>query len=377
MLYFESMIHQAIKHNQIVCGDTTVELRNQEGSYFAIFDGIGSGIYANIAATEAANRWLGMVEQGLSFSESCEIIAASMNKARTDESPFAAFIAVKVAPGGHAIIYNYEAPKPVVYRNRLMQVLEPHYYTTGYEIVGESHTHLEVGDELLIFSDGVAQAGLGMGYHMGWGEKAVSDFFLIHEQLPRKELLQKISDHCKKISGDEHADDTTLMLIRCRPAKHLSLFTGPPSSKEKDDQYAADFLKAKGDKIICGSTSTDILSRELKREVKLLEQGMGYHSPPEYAMEGATMVTEGALVLNQVTNILDAGEELGQGTSPERLAKLILRADVIYFYIGNARNDAHQSLIFRQLGIRPRGEILKLLTEKLTAMGKLLRWKYY
>ena len=190
--------------------------------------------------------------------------------------------------------------------------------------------------------------------------------------------MKRVLEQCKALSDGNHADDTTIMLINCNPPRHLNLFTGPPSTKDKDKIFAEAFKKAKGTKLICGSTTADILSRELNEPIKLSEQGMGFNSPPEYAMKGADMVTEGAMVLNQVSNILDADPiEVTEETSPERITGLFYNADVIHFHVGNAKNKSHQLLPFRQLGLKVRYDVLKDIEHKLKKKGKTVYFDFY
>jgi len=379
MLCYEGIMHQSLKDKQIVCGDYIKTTRLKNSYYFGVFDGIGSGIYANITAIECGERWAGMVEKGLSFSETCEKLAAGMHKARTEDFPFTAFSCAAMTANGKGTIYTYEAPKPVLIRNGLVRILEPKYYTTGYEIIGESKAQFEPGDLLLLFSDGVSQAGLGNGYTLGWGEKGVAQYCRgqLDDSGP-KTFLKALAEKCKRISGNKHYDDTSLLLIHCDQAKHLSVFTGPPGKKELDPKFAEDFQQAPGKKLVCGSTTVDILARELDLEVKLKEKGLGFNSPPEYTMPGAEMVTEGAMVLNQVSNILDADEiEITDMSSPERLTTQMLEADVIHFHVGDAENKAHKLLTFRQLGIKERRIILEEIEDKLKRKGKMIEWEHY
>ncbi len=50
---------------------------------------------------------------------------------------------------------------------------------------------------------------------------------------------------------------------------------------------------------------------------------------------------------------------------------------IIHMHIGRAANDAHESLIFKQAGVRLRETAIKMLTDKLRGMGKLVVEKYY
>ena len=71
-------------------------------------------------------------------------------------------------------------------------------------------------------------------------------------------------------------------------------------------------------------------------------------------MAGIDMITEGAVVLNQINNILDESPELFVHNTPaERLCAMLMEADVVTFIIGRSINDAHNELVFKQLGILP------------------------
>jgi hypothetical protein len=45
---------------------------------------------------------------------------------------------------------------------------------------------------------------------------------------------------------------------------------------------------------------------------------------------------------------------------------------VITFFIGGAINEAHDSLIFKQVGVRPRISAIQLISKKLRELGKLV-----
>ncbi|MDD4583763.1 MAG: hypothetical protein PHR60_06185, partial [Eubacteriales bacterium] len=131
-------------------------------------------------------------------------------------------------------------------------------------------------------------------------------------------------------------------------------------------------------RVVCGSTTADIVSRELDREVKLVRPGTSFDSPPEYGIEGIDMVTEGAVMLNQVYNILEeTSDQFIENTVVERLCSLMQNVDVITFLIGNAINDAHTSLVFKQMGVRLRHTTVKLIAECLRKMGKLVIEEYW
>jgi hypothetical protein len=336
-------------------------------------------VYANIAAISCASRVQELLHMGVSLRVAAEMVAASMHKARQAEIPFSAFSAAMVLNDGRFSVYTYESPEPICIRNGWAQVLKATFYTAGYEVVGEASGVLEIGDSLLLSSDGVTQAGLGHGHGFGIGAQGVAGF--INKQaldaVDIHELPEKILAYCASVSGGRYEDDTTLAALHSREASQLSILTGPPSLPSKDAVYVSDFMAMPGKKVICGSTTTEIVGRELGRAVTLLQAGASFGSPPEYFVEGVDLTTEGAIMLNQVYNILDEPVESFQGGIVERVCAMLAAADVVHFFMGGGTNTAHASLLFKQIGIMPRKKTLRLIMEKLQSMGKLVTERQY
>ncbi len=375
MLHYDTVIRQRIKDGHTVCGDHVEFFSFKDSYYFGVFDGIGSGVYANLAAIGSGCRWRTMIREGLSLTETCETIAADMNRARSGQAPFTAFNALMLTRHGNALVYTYEAPKPIIRRAGVIQVMEPRFYTAGYEIIGESKFDVDCGDLVCLISDGVSQAGLGRGYVLGWSEHGAASMLepLLNEHTPG-DAADAILEHCRKISGFRHEDDATALIIQTVEATRLSLFSGPPGTRERDANYVDAFRKASGARVICGSSTSGLFARELHTSVRLLSKGDGLQSPPRYTLEGADLVTEGALVLNQAANLITAGLDTISGdTTPEILTRMLLKADVIDLYEGTAQNEAHQMQLFKQLGIRPRKEALRIIEKALEKRGKMVR----
>ena len=88
---------------------------------------------------------------------------------------------------------------------------------------------------------------------------------------------------------------------------------------------------------------------------------------------GIDLVTEGAVTLNQVYNLLD--EDLAAFTEDSgvtELCSLMQVADRVNIMIGGAKNKASGGISFRQCGILTRENIVPLIAEKLRACGKLV-----
>ncbi|WP_461245968.1 SpoIIE family protein phosphatase [Treponema sp. R6D11] len=380
MKFFDDFLCQKNKKNHHVCGDYCLYERSASGMVYVVCDGVGSGIYANISAITCANRILELIRGGMSIRLTSETVAASMHRARKEDIPFAAFSVVSISPDGQYTVYSYESPNPILIQNNHATVLTPRFYTTGFEVIGESTGAFNLGDSLLMFSDGVSQAGLGHGYGMGIGSDGVSSYINLNYK-PNDiigNLPWRIVEMCRTVSGGNCEDDTTLVLLHCREAKELTLLTGPPSNRSMNHNYALNFKNMPGKKIICGSTTTDIISEELGLKVETISMGKSYGQLPEYRIEGIDLVTEGAITLNQVNNILDEPvERLSDDSVAERLCFMLHTADIVYLMIGNAANSAHDDLIFKQTGIQIRKNVIRQIAERLRKLGKLVVEQYY
>jgi len=382
MKFFDDYLCQKNKKNHEVCGDFCLYERTATGMIYVLCDGVGSGIYANISAITCANRILELIRGGMSIRMTSETVAASMHRARKEDIPFAAFTVAVIAPDGKFTAYSYESPNPIFIKNGHASVLTPRFYTAGFEVIGESSGMLNMGDSLIMFSDGVSQAGLGHGHGMGIGSDGVSSYINMNFKRDDgiSELPNRIVNMCKSVSGGNAEDDTTLALLHCREAKELTLLTGPPSKRTMNNNYAKTFIKMPGQKIICGSTTTDIIAEELGLKVEILSMSTdkSFGQLPEYHIEGIDLVTEGAITLNQVNNILDEpSHRLTGNTVAERLCLMLHEADVIYLMIGNAANSAHEDLIFKQTGVHLRKHVIRQIAESLKNMGKLVVEQYY
>ncbi len=365
----------------MICGDFVAVERTLEATTAVLADGIGTGVKARVAAVMCASRLMELIRLGFTLREACANVVDTMHQARTSEIPFAAFSVCRVLNTGHATIISYESPAPILVDKRLAAYLpRPRSFPLGLEMVAETNCTLDYGDGIILVSDGVSQAGLGHTYRMGWGVPLASDFVngCLVQGVPLKNIPAKILGRVKDISGSTYGDDTTCLLLMCREGTVLNILTGPPSDRKKDPGVVRRFMEMKGMKVVCGSTTSEILARELKRPVTVTGVSNAYHRPPSYEIEGIDLATEGAITLNQAYNILDEKEEkLEYHSSVSDLHRLLHTSDTVNFFIGTAANPAHSTIAFRQMGVLPREAITLLLAEKLRKMGKLVNLEYF
>ena len=158
----------------------------------------------------------------------------------------------------------------------------------------------------------------------------------------------------------------------------MVIATGPPSVKEKDEVMAKRFASFKGLKAICGSSTIDILSSMLNLKVNKSVAPPSLLYPPEYEVEGVDFASEGAIMLNQTLNLLpDDPNEFYLGSPVELLCTYLHEHDCITFLLGMAVNRSYPEMMFRQLGMHPRFEVVELLADELERQGKWVKIERY
>ena len=378
--YIETSLAQKPKKAGGICGDYVLTDRTPEATTTILADGIGTGIKAHIAAVMCASRLMELIRIGFTLREACKKIVDTMHEARTRDIPFAAFSICRILNSGHATIISYEIPGPILINNRLAAYLpQQRSFPMGLEMISEVNCMLEYGDAIVMVSDGVSQAGLGHLFRLGWGTANACDFVngCLIQGTALGDMPEKIMSKVKEISGGRYGDDTTCLTLYCREARTLNILTGPPEKKSKDKETVRSFMEMKGIKVICGSSTAEMVARHLGVPVKVKSISDAFHRPPSYEVEGVDSATEGAITLNQVYNILEVeAHKLEADSSVSDLFRFFHASDRINFLVGTARNPGHENIIFRQMGVFPREVIIRLLAEKLTKMGKLVNVEY-
>jgi hypothetical protein len=96
-------------------------------------------------------------------------------------------------------------------------------------------------------------------------------------------------------------------------------------------------------------------------------------APPSYRIDGIDLVTEGAITLTQVYNILEEDpSRYEEWSGVTQLCDLLRDADRIHFFVGTASNPGNLSIAFQQKGILPRIRTVPLIRDRLTKAGKLV-----
>jgi hypothetical protein len=369
---------QSPKRPEWPCGDVVACDRNEAATSLVCADGIGSGIHAHIVAELCVSRLLGLLRLGTSLRSAMASMVRSMERNREPGGAFAAFSVARILNDGMVTVLAYEAPPAILLSRHHAVVIPSRSVELGGTLVTESECYLEPGDGLLVMSDGITQAGLGHGLANGWqtdGMLRYANSRLTDGASP-KELAALIHGEARKL-WVEGGDDCTVVTALCRRGQIVSIFTGPPSVPTLDATTARRLIQAEGLKVVCGGTTAEIVARTLGQSIAVEKDPQSMVAPPRYEIPGIDLVTEGAVTLNQVYNVLDEDlANLTEDSGVTELCALLNVADRVNIIAGGARNKASDDISFRQCGILTREHIVPLIAEKLRAAGKLVVIEY-
>ncbi|MDR0521395.1 MAG: serine/threonine-protein phosphatase [Planctomycetaceae bacterium] len=395
---------QSSKKPGMPCGDMLATVRTNTGTTIICADGIGSGIRAHIAAQMCVSRLSESLRHDLSLRTVFTSVAAVMQTYRDPKKPFAAFSIARIRSDGYATVFSYDAPLPILVSRQGATILANRPVPLPGGLAMESHCQLDRGEGILLMSDGITQSGLGYGANTEWTSEGVVRFIdsqisakvkfsLAAEMLHREALARwrgeignsgrqpergQVSPMlprrpASKVTGD----DCSIILGLCRTGQTVNILTGPPADRDNDMPTVKRFLALPGLKIVCGGTTAKLAAKYLNVPLEMESEPMSVIAPPRYGIRGINLVTEGAVTLNQVYNILDEDiAKLNEDSGVTELRLLLGVADKLNFIVGAADNSANTDISFRQRGVLSRKVLIPLLADKLRQDGKLVNVEF-
>ena len=403
---------QSSKKTGMPCGDMLATLRTNTGTTIICADGIGSGIRAHIAAQMCVARLTESLQQEISLRTAFQSVATTMQTYRDPKKPFAAFSIARIRSDGYATIFSYDSPLPIMVSRHRATILANRPFQLPGCLAMESNCQLDTGEGILLMSDGITQAGLGYGANTEWTSEGVVSFInnrissrlklsLAPEMLHKEALArwkgefqentrqasperafspyspdtrhQATAKHPAKVTGD----DCSVVLALCRTGQTVNILTGPPLDKEQDTAVIKRFLQLPGLKIVCGGTTAKLVAKYLNVPLEMESEPISTIAPPRYGIKGINLVTEGAVTLNQVYNILDEDiANLQDDSGVTELRLLLGVADKLNIIVGMTDNTANDDISFRQRGVLSRRMLMPLFADKLRQEGKLVNVEY-
>jgi len=336
---------------------------------------MGSGIRANVAATLHASRLLELEKQGISLRDAFARVVGTIHEDRGKTPMYAAMAVARILHSGEATVLTYDMPAPILAGTLHASLLPQRLFHADAALLGETNCHLGDGEGICLVSDGITQAGIGKQFRDGWGDEQAARYLdaLLARKFPLERVPDELNGRARQHWGDKLGDDCTVVLAHCRSGKQLSILTGPPCHPSVDREFVERFLSTPGWKVVCGATTAKIVARHLGKELEMDQDENTLVAPPSYRIDGIDLVTEGAITLTQVYNILEEDpSRYEEWSGVTQLCDLLRDADRIHFFVGTASNPGNLSIAFQQKGILPRTRTVPLIRERLTKAGKLV-----
>lgn len=376
--YIDVSNHSLNKAGEELCGDKVEIIKSDQRTIAVLADGLGSGVKANILATLTSKIMITMLDKGASLIETIDTITQTLPVCHIRKIAYSTFTIVDIDQDLNCKIIEFDNPPVFVMRkNKRIELKKDVIESSGKKVM-ISEYKMQVGDEVIMVSDGVIHAGVGKFLNHGWEWSHVGEYLEKQQLKSADNLNRRLLDACNKLYDHAPGDDTTAVVLKIRLPEKVQLLTGPPKDETLDHLVVESFVKKQGKKIVCGGTAANIVSRELKRPLESDLKYIDPKVPPIAYIKGIDLVTEGVLTLKMTTDELIKMNntcyepDLKKDDGVSRLLKILIEDSThIYFYLGHAINPAHQNPNFpEELSIKV--NIVKKMMTALTKMGKIV-----
>ncbi|MDE7360951.1 MAG: serine/threonine-protein phosphatase [Oscillospiraceae bacterium] len=371
-----------------LCGDHIEIIEMDDDSMVLVLaDGLGSGVKASILSTLTSKIIATMTSQGISLEECVKTIAATLPICKEREVAYSTFTIIRLIKNEEAEIICYDNPDVIMFRDGKIYDYPLKELDIEGKTIHKARVKLRENDTFIAMSDGCIHAGVGMSLNFGWERKDIAEFMesLTDVGFTAKTLSTVLTDECLKLYGGNPGDDTTAMTVRIRARQQMNLMIGPPSDRNDCDKMVSLFLSKGGKRIVCGGTTSTIVSQHLKKPIIPNINYFDPEIPPTATIEGIDLVTEGVITINRVNeyakDYLTNNESYKQWNYKQDGAAMISRmlfeeATDINFYVGRAVNPAHQNPNL-PINFNIKMQLVNELSESLKKMGKKIKVNYF
>lgn len=348
--------YRSINHDgEEVCGDRVETKRTKNLFLGVLADGMGSGVKANILSTMGSTILSTMLMGGESVESAVDMVVKTLPVCSERGLNYCTFSVVTVDESGVAHLTEFDNPQAWIIRNEQIVQLERSLRQVEGKAIWESSLPLIEGDTIVVTSDGAVNAGCNNCFSFGWTWDSVAKW-LCERAGKYSSALRLATDLVAAVDnlyGNKPTDDVTAMVIRVPQAQDVNIMYGPPEYKEDDVFMVREFMDAEGYKIVCGGTTSNIVSRVLNSPLETLPETAADGVPPISFMADVDLVTEGVLTVSRAGDIMEryfSGgysegnfAELDAQNGAAFLAKqLIENCTTLRAFIGRAKNPAYE-----------------------------------
>lgn len=371
-----------------LCGDHIEVIENDDDSMVLVLaDGLGSGVKASILSTLTSKIIATMTSKGISLEECVKTIAATLPICKVREVAYSTFTIIRLINNEEAEIICYDNPDVIMFRDGKIYDYPFKELDIEGKLIHKARIKLKENDTFIAMSDGCIHAGVGMSLNFGWERKDIAEYMeaLVDVGFTAKTLSTVLTDECLKLYGGNPGDDTTAMTVRIRARQQTNLMIGPPSDRNDCDKMVSLFLSKGGKRIVCGGTTSSIVSKHLRKPIIPDINYFDPEIPPTATIEGIDLVTEGVITMSRVNEY--AKDYIADNDSYKQwnykqdgaaqIARMLFEeATDINFYVGRAMNPAHQNPNL-PINFNIKMQLVNELSESLKKMGKKIKVNYF
>lgn len=365
------------KDGETLCGDQCILEWADDDATVILSDGLGSGVKANILSTLTSTMLTTMLKGDVPIEECVTTVAETLPMCKERKLAYATFTILQTN-GSRVRLIQYDNPSAVFVHDG---AIAKYNYSVNFiqeKELHESHLHFDVGDMLVLFSDGVSEAGRGVTTDAGWAQQDIEDFILRNytPDVSAQRVAASILSTVRTLDLDAMHDDTTIVVARLRERCPVNIMIGPPESKDDDLSTIRLFFGKEGKHIVCGGTTAKAVAEYLGVKVRTLPGSGTEEVPPMSEIHGVDLATEGVVTINATMERIKAYLADGMYTlelarmkdGASRLALILLEeATEINVLFGNAINLAQQDGDF---GFERKLQLVQELRDMLTMAGK-------
>lgn len=381
--------YKSINHvGEQLCGDH-VDLveQGENSSVIVLADGLGSGVKASILSTLTSKIISTMMAEGLSLEDCVSTIAATLPICSVRGVAYSTFTIIHIRNNEEAELIQYDNPLVIVLRNGKNYDYPKTEMNIGGKKIFKSLIKLMEDDIFIAMSDGCPHAGIGLSYNFGWKRDDIIDFMetVAVNGYTAKTLSTILVDQVNRLYEEKPGDDATACVIKIRKRVPMNILFGPPSNRDDANRMMSLFFSKEGKHIVCGGTTSSIVSKYLGKPIKASLVFDKNGVPPIAEIEGVDLVTEGVITINKVLEYAKDAlkdnalyEEWGYGRDGASLICRLLfeEATDINFYVGRAINPAHQNPDL-PINFNIKMNLVEELSKCLKLMGKRIKVSYF
>ncbi len=381
--------YKSINHyGEELCGDhIEVVKQDENSSVIVLADGLGSGVKASILSTLTSKIISTMMAAGLPIDECVSTIAATLPVCSERGVAYSTFTIMHLINNETIEMIQYDNPQVIMIRDGKNYEYSMTEVVLDGKKIYKSNVRLQEGDVFVAMSDGCPYAGAEATLNYNWKREDIIAFMEVMTMngLTAKNLATMLVDECNKLYAEKPGDDTTACVVKVRNRVPVNLLFGPPVNPDDENRMMALFFAKEGKHIVCGGTTSKVVSRYLGKAIEPLVNVEQTDVPPMSKIEGVDLVTEGVITINHVVEYakdhVEENEQFESWYFKKNGAALISQilfeeATDINFYVGKAINPAHQNPNL-PISFNLKMSLVEELTDALRNMGKRVKVSYF